>query len=458
MQLNTIEHLLARTIGLSVEALGGEVIRTAVRRRMEACQLQQYAEYVQYLAASQAEWAEFVEEVVVPETWFFRNQESYAFLEQYIQTEWMPQHQHRMLRVLSVPCSTGEEPYSIAMTLNEAGLPHSQFTIDAVDISTRGLQKARQGLYGQESFRHQDLRTYRKRYFQTTPAGYQIRSFLQQTVRFIQGNVVDKAFLLRAESYDIVFCRNLLIYLTDAARQTVVHSLNRLLAQTGLLFVGHAEGPLCQQKDFVWVLVPGVFAYRKTAVVPEYRDSGKHQTPSRVEQRSQSDQPPPALPRRPGGPKASESVPSQRPAPVPTQASASERAFDRSAPSGGYTEPEQSAETAAHTLARARDLADQGELQQALQLCEQVLANNAADLQAHFLEGLIYQALRDNQRAEECFNKTLYLDPNHHEALFYLAFIKEDQGEHTLARRLRERIKRIHQRTAARRAASEQNE
>jgi chemotaxis protein methyltransferase WspC len=103
-------------------------------------------------------------------------------------------------------------------------------------------------------------------------------------------------------------------------------------------------------------------------------------------------------------------------------------------------------------------LADQGELQQALQLCEQVLTNNAADLQAHFLEGLIYQALRDNQRAEECFNKTLYLDPNHHEALFYLAFIKEDQGEHTLARRLRERIKRIHQRTAARRAASEQNE
>ena len=93
------------------------------------------------------------------------------------------------------------------------------------------------------------------------------------------------------------------------------------------------------------------------------------------------------------------------------------------------------------------DLADQGNLKEALNLCGEVLTKNATHVQAHFLMGLVYQALKNDTQAEECFNKTIYLDPNHHEALYYLALIKEDHGEYNTAKQLRQRIQRIYQRT-----------
>ena len=135
-----IVALLRHSIGLNPEAIGPEVIARAVRHRMVQCasDLQTYLERIQ---TSEQELHALIDEVVVPETWFFRDQMPFAYLGRYVMAEWLPTHQHAVFRVLSLACSTGEEPYSIAMALLDSGLAPQHVRIDAVDISHQALRQ-----------------------------------------------------------------------------------------------------------------------------------------------------------------------------------------------------------------------------------------------------------------------------------------------------------------------------
>lgn len=437
MSLKAVERLLEQNIGLSVDTVGADTVASAVRRRMAECRVQDESTYVQYLSAHEAEWDELIEAVVVPETWFFRNEESFVFLGRYIKTEWTNLHPGGHIRALSIPCSSGEEPYSIAMTFLEAGLSPEQFAIDAVDISHKALCKAEAGIYGPESFRRHDTLPLRERYFLSMADGsFHINSTLRNTVNYAHGNLLDEDILQTSSPYDIVFCRNLLIYLSVAARQQVSATIDRLLAKEGLLFVGHAERPLFQGRDFVAVTIPGVFAYYRAGQLNECKICEERRPIQRFERRKTT-----RIPMTPQGQNNSNEASSA--ASIPPPASASQPA--PSSPT--MIERRKPRDSAMQKLDTARELADQGNLADALHLCNAVLTENAAHVQAHFLMGLIYQALRDETRAESSFNKTIYLDPNHHEALYYLALIMEDQGQHEKAKHLRRRIHRIYQRT-----------
>jgi len=428
--LATIELVLEEKIGLSAEMVGSEAIGSIVRRRMEECRISDSADYLAYLQTSHAEWDELVEAVVVPETWFFRNEESFTFLGQYVRTEWLPKNKSGLLRVMSAPCSTGEEPYSIAMTLLEAGLLPTRFVIDAVDISRKGLHKAQQGVYGPESFRRQDTFAFRERYFKATADGYRLDESIKNSVRFIWGNLLEDNFFSDAEPYNIIFCRNLLIYLSSSAKKKVIGVINRLLAATGILFVGHAERSLFQDPELVSITIPGVFAYHRVGRVDNGRLRQQNRKPQHFERRKS--RPIHVLPEAP------------QPVAISAGISPKDEATNTELPVA--VEHRKTPDEIIKTLDTARSLADQGDLKKALELCEHVLEQNAAHVQAYFLRGLIYQALNDYPRAEESFNKTIYLDPNHHEALYYLALIMEDHGERETADRLRQRIQRIHQR------------
>jgi chemotaxis protein methyltransferase WspC len=444
MSLSTIESLLEQRIGLSVDTIGVDTIASVIRRRMAQCQLPNYAAYLEYLTRTDAEWEELIEAVVVPETWFFRNEESFMFLKQFLKLEWLPKQPHSPLRALSIPCSTGEEPYSIAMTFLEAGVPQEQFHIDAVDISNRALHKARHGCYGPESFRQQDMLSLRDRYFSNKPEGFQIHATLQNAVQFIHDNVLNVNILRDAAPYDFVFCRNLLIYLSPGARQQVSQVIDRLLAKTGILFIGHAERPLFQMQDFASITTPGVFAYYRNGRLNDCKIFQKQHSASRFQRRK--------LPRFEKQPPTAQSRSHQQPSRSSSQTSLPKRVFHKNSKIKHRSVPELDGRrvprnTVAHMLDAAREFADQGELQQALHLCKEVVQKNAAHVQAHFLMGLIYQALRDEAQAEKSFYKTMYLDPNHHDALYYLALIMEERGQQQQARQLRQRIQRIYQRT-----------
>src|SRR5207302_3675173 len=138
--MTQIEGLLRDTMGLDAASIGSGLIHRIVRLRMKSLGLKQPDQYRRFLASSRAEWRELVEGVVVTETWFFRDREPFGALVRQVLDEWLPAHPTAPLRLLSLPCSSGEEPYSLAMALLDAGVPSGRFQIDAADISARALE------------------------------------------------------------------------------------------------------------------------------------------------------------------------------------------------------------------------------------------------------------------------------------------------------------------------------
>ena len=233
-----------------------------VQRRRAACGLSDPDAYLRQLTDSEEEWVKLVDAVVVLETWFFRDWEPFVFLRKFVASEWRPAHRGETLRVLSVPCSTGEEPYSIAMALLDEGLTANDFCIDAVDVSRDALDRGAAAAYDKHAFRGEHLE-FRDRYFEQTAQGYRLNPEVVRPVDFQCGNILNSRFLTDRRSYDIIFCRNLLIYLDPAGQQRVVRVLDRLLAQDGVLFTGHVETSYLLGPGFVHIPHRRAFAYRK---------------------------------------------------------------------------------------------------------------------------------------------------------------------------------------------------
>lgn len=194
MPQSVIESLLKQKIGLDANSIGSSTIARAIYQRMADCRISTMAGYLGLLQESPQEWEAFVESVVIPETWFFRERESFNFLKDYVLSEWLANNSNRILQILSVPCSTGEEPYSIAIALLEAGLTAANFRIDAIDISKKSLQVAQQAIYSQYSFRGTSS-FFQEQYFQLTETGYQLCQQVRSSVNFMQGNLADAHFL-----------------------------------------------------------------------------------------------------------------------------------------------------------------------------------------------------------------------------------------------------------------------
>ena len=219
-ELSGIERLLASRIGLDPVSVGSPLILRAARQRMKELGLDDMGAYERWVRQSESELQALIEEVVVSESWFFRDERPFQWFREYVRERWLDDLLRPPLRVLSLPCAGGEEPYSIAMTLRDLGLPARRFHIDAVDISARRLAIARRGVYSSNAFRGSDL-SFRARYFREHPQGYELDSSIRSTVRFLQASVLDPRLLEGSPPYDVVFCRNLLIYLEVSARACV---------------------------------------------------------------------------------------------------------------------------------------------------------------------------------------------------------------------------------------------
>src|SRR5262245_28710111 len=111
--MTRIEQRLREVMGLDANSIGFSTVERTIRLRMKARGLQRAEDYVALLDSSSSEWNELVESVVVSETWFFRDPESFNTLTRLVKEEWLPAHPTGTLRILSVPCSSGEEPYSL---------------------------------------------------------------------------------------------------------------------------------------------------------------------------------------------------------------------------------------------------------------------------------------------------------------------------------------------------------
>ncbi|NEP33259.1 MULTISPECIES: CheR family methyltransferase [unclassified Moorena] len=438
----TIEALLRKKIGLDGSTIGSRQIARAIETRRLACGLPDQQTYLQQLQTSPQELEALIETVVVLETWFFRDRKPFAFLSRYVISEWLPKPNHPILRVLSIPCSTGEEPYSIAMTLLDAGLTPNQFRVDAIDINKEALRKARRALYSRNSFRGNQLQQ-RKRYFKQTADGYELCQLVRNTVNFKHGNILEP--LGKPQSnYDIIFCRNLLIYLDKSARFRAIELLDRLLMPKGLLFVGSAETGVITTNRFVSVRYPFAFAYQKVKHLGEGQTRDSQQGRRRNWETSSSlptHKSPvtlihslyPIQEKHKGQNQEDQTTSSSPSALVNRQSKAIKQSCLQ-------RELEKGQES---LLEKARRLANQGSLEQAATLCQTYLSQNLTSAEAYVLLGEVHQGLGNDEQAEQCFQKAVYLKPNSYEALFHLALLQENRGELAKATVIRQRIKRL---------------
>jgi chemotaxis protein methyltransferase WspC len=434
-----IEALLERKIGLKAGAIGSNTISRAVNQRMVDCGLSNPTTYLARLQTSTQELEALIESIVVPETWFFRDHEAYTFLRQYVKTEWQPTHPDGILRVLSVPCSTGEEAYSIAIALLEAGLSSKHFSIDAVDISKKSLQRAKRGIYSQNSFRGNTL-SLRKSYFTQTGNSYELSESIRRAVHFFHGNLLEPQFFFARAPYQIIFCRNVLIYLAQPARKRTIQVLYQLLTENGLLFVGHSETTQVSLSRFIPVRHPLAFAFRK-AVTPlpqpsttDSSNTSSRLTPSPTPLRRGEGSPVPLFPGR----ECRLDLPHRNRIKVGGN---QDVALEPKNPTNSQTSVTIGKQQP--TLETAKVLADQGQLNEAAVLCETYLSQNRTSAEAYLLLGQVRQAAGNQTQALECLQKAIYLKPNYYEALILLALLKEHQGDTKGAAILRQRIQRL---------------
>ncbi|WP_424138733.1 CheR family methyltransferase [Roseomonas chloroacetimidivorans] len=407
--LAEIEALLKAAIGLDAATIGDSAIGRAVRARQAACNLSDLEAYHVRLRESPAELQELIDTVIVPETWFFRDRGALDAMARLVREDLRG---IQPVKLLSLPCSTGEEPYSMSMALLDGSIPPDRFRIDAVDISSRSIAQAQRAIYGRNAFRGTDL-SFRDRHFEPLQGGFRPSEVVRRPVRFQQGNLLDPATLPPSGSQDIIFCRNVLIYFDRKTQDTALQILHRLLAPGGFLFLGPSETALPSRQDFVWMKLPMAFAFRKAPEAPA------------------TAAPPPPRPAPLPGPflrpmaQQVRKAPQPRPVPAPVARPAM--------PEPPLRRP---------SLEEARRLADGGHLSEAVQQCEAFLRDNGPSADAFYLLGLLRDSAGSRAEAIAQYRKALYLAPHHEEALVHLSLLLEQSGDGSGARMLRERMQR----------------
>lgn len=418
--IDQFSGLLKRRMGLDSGSIGQAAVERAVRHRMHAAGVDDEQDYLMRVQASPVEMQQLIEAVIVPETWFFRYPESQAAMAALARERmFVAGSENRLLRVLSVPCSSGEEPYSIAMALLDGGVPAHRFQVDAVDISVRMVEFAQSAVYGRNSFRGDDL-AFRDRHFSETPDGHRLAEQVRERVRFQSGNLFDPNLLAGAAPYDFVFCRNLLIYFDMATQERAVQVLRRYTRADGVIFVGPAETSLMTGRRLPSVPIARSFAFRAQPA-PAVADGP----------------PPLAAPR----PIVHGWTPSRRPAP---QVPASRLPLPHAAIADAPALPgaEASGQAGQASLRQIATLADQGKVQDAMAQCRAHIEIHGASAEALHLQGLLLDAAGNARQAQAAYRKALYLDPTHREALLHLAALIASDGDHEGARRLQARAAR----------------
>ncbi len=396
-----LEARLAREAGLDLRTLGPTAIARAVQGRMLATGVACREAYTALWESDPAERQALLGQLIVPETWFFRDGEPFAALARHVAGPWRAAHAAGALRVLSIPCSTGEEPYSIAMALEGVGFPAERLELLGVDVSPTLLEQARVARYGAHSFRGVGEAT-RQSYFTPCPGRpgcWQLGQSVRQNVRFEQGDLLAADFAATHGVWDAVFCRNLLIYLNEAARARVLETLGRLLAPGGIVFVGHAEAYLLHSAGFEPCATPAAFAFHKPGSRPVA---------------------PPPRPQRPFAMPPPKPPPQVAPPPPPPPVRVGES-----------------------LLEEATRLADAGQGAQAARLARESLEREGPSARAFYLLAVLSEVGGDPEAAATFYRKALYLEPRHREALAHLSLLARRRGDSRTADRLRERLDRI---------------
>lgn len=351
-----------------------------------------------------------VESAVVGETYFFRHPEQFALLRAALLE---PRPKDRPISIWSAGCATGEEAYSLAMALLDAGRGGAGDRVLGTDVSTRALAVAREGVYGAWSLRRLDPAV-RGRHFDGEPPLVSVRPEVRAAVRLSRHNLVRDD--PPETGFDLVVCRNVLIYFDGPTAERVAARLVSALAPGGLLLLGPVEAPVAERLALERVEVGGATAFRRAdaAAAPPRRAAAARRP--RVT-------PAPSRAARAAAPRSPARRDAPRPAPRATPAA---EAAPVPAPAGEGSRFEV-----------ARDAARRGDLSAAERIARDAAARDLSP-EAYLLVSMAAEARGDVAGAVEAVRRALYLDPGlamAHAALVPLYTRLGQDGESARARR-----------------------
>lgn len=284
MNLTPFKELLLRTCGHSFEKEREQALSASLFRRMAVLGMAGYDAYLALLLRDSDELLRLTELLTVNETYFFREPAHLSMMVDMLLPEFMTIRKQRPIRIVSAGCSTGEEPYSIAIMLQERFGAASErlFDIVGVDIDSTVIASAQRGVYGKNSFRGMEP-SLLERYFVVGSSGrYQVSDTIRKQVGFEVVNLLGPSYPELMQQPDIILYRNVSIYFPGQVQRAIFGKLAELLAAEGALLVGAAETFHHDIGVLSLVKQNSLFYYRKTPplVFEERRTASRFSAPS----------------------------------------------------------------------------------------------------------------------------------------------------------------------------------
>lgn len=262
--------LLRERTGLSFTEAKRYYVQRRLTERVDATRMPSVRDYLNLLRfqASGEEMQRLVNLMTVNETYFFREKYQLDCLVNGLLDEVVRgRRPGERVRIWSAGCATGEEPYSIAITLLERWPRVDEFRIElyASDIDTVALDRARAGVYGERSLQALPAELVDRYFRPVAPGSWRIIDELRESVDFSPVNIVDPAQVRRFTGIDVVFCRNLLIYFDDLGRRNAAAMFHEALSPGGFVALGHSESMSRMSSLFVPRRFPDAILHQKPA-------------------------------------------------------------------------------------------------------------------------------------------------------------------------------------------------
>lgn len=371
------EYLIGRT-GLAYYDDRDQQLRRALEPRMQTVGARDFAAYLHYLQSRPDELEHMIARLTVGETYFFRDRIQFQALAEVV----FPDLAARPApRVWSAGCSIGAEPYSLAcVAWRNGGDRLHPLSILATDVNNQALAAAREAVYSEWTLR--DVGPHERELFFTpeTPGKWRLRPYLAEGVSFLHHNLVSDPIPPTDHFFDLIVCRNVLIYFSRSCIQELLEKFHRALVPGGWLLVGYSEPNVELFKAFEVVNRPGTVLYRRPA--------GGTPTAPRFS--------PPAV----------QALPPPRPEPRPAPPS-------RESPTG---------------LEELKALADGGLWKEARSLADELLRRDPLEPRTHFYRALVHEHLGDLAESDRAYRQAIYLDRTDPLAHYYRGVLQRRRG------------------------------
>ncbi|MCB8819639.1 CheR family methyltransferase [Microvirga rosea] len=406
--------------------------RVRKRLRITGCRdTNQYLERLNDPVLGPTEWARLESDITIGETFFFRYAEQFAALRERILPDIIARRAgERRLRIWSAGCATGAEPYSIAILLKQLlgdELANWRISIIGSDINDAFLDTARRAVFGRWALRTLSAEE-TSALFEPAEAKdqWRLKKEYRTQVRFERHNLlslIDGTSPLQFTDFDLVLCRNVLIYFHPTMVVRIVQALSQTMRDEGWMLLGHAE-PNPAFADFLKLInLPGTVAYRRSLEgdVTAQTNILAGNLPARAPPVLQM--PAHRVARSPGGP--------------PEAQRSSRPARPLSPPLSPPPEPQPGSlpQRPDSLLAEVRALADAGRFRTAEELCRRALLSQPLNPVLHYYEGLIAQAVKNPAGAEKAFRRSIYLDKSFAMAHYHLGLLLLADGRYGTGRR-----------------------